>query len=157
MTKFLTTLELQAKVKEKMKKNNETFHEVLKDIYGKIKKKNDINTFYIMYKVPQLLIGKPLYNFDNLIIFLIKKLQKGGFLVYIKNDTLLIIWNIEHKKKEKVVKFKKNHEVRHYTEPEHEPEYKPSENLGKLTKNDLDKKMKELVNIRANIHYLNNT
>ena len=39
MTKFLTTHELQAKVKEKEKKYNEIFHEVLKDIYEKIKKK----------------------------------------------------------------------------------------------------------------------
>ena len=154
MTKFLTTQELQDKVKEKEKKTNETFQLVLKDIYEKIKKKNTMNTYYTMYKVPQLVMGKPLYNFDNLVIFLIKKLQKGGFLVYIKNDTLLIFWNIEPKK-EKTVQFKKNDEVCHYTEPQPIPE--PEENLGKLTKKDLDKKMKERLKIRTNIAYFNHS
>jgi len=154
MTKFLTTHELQAKVKEKEKKYNEIFHEVLKDIYEKIKKKNNMNTYYTLYKVPQLLVGKPLYNYENLMIFLIKKLQKGGFIVYVKHDTLLIFWNIEPKK-EKTVQFKKKHEIRHYIEPKSDIE--PTENLGKLSKKDLDKKMKELVNIRTNIDYFNHS
>ena len=154
MGNFLTKQDLQAKVKEKEKKTNQTFNEVLKEIYDKIQRKNNMNTYHTLYKVPQLLVGKPLYNFENLMRFLIKKLQKGGFLVYFKNDTLLIFWNIEEKK-EKTVKFKNNNDVRYYTQ--NEPENEPEQYFGKLSKKELEKKMKELQRFRTNNNYFNHT
>lgn len=157
MTKFLTISELQNKTKEKEKRTLEIFNIVLNECYEKIMKKNKMQTYYTFYKVPQFVMGQPLYNFDKLMTFIIKKLQKGGFDVYVNNDTILINWLVEKPKKvsfkEDVEKVQLKPKSKKVLAEKSSHVYEPS--MGKLTKTQLETKMKEITNMRKNDNYFN--
>lgn len=83
----------------KIKSSNikyETFMSVLHKCHKKINKLNDLNVKSCFFKPPEIIFGKPLYNYDELLMFLIKELHNNGLLVKYskKNKDLYISWDI---------------------------------------------------------------
>jgi len=162
MSKFLTITDLQNNIKEKEKQTKKVFKEVLLDCYAKIKKRNNFNESlnsnpYIIFKVPPLIVGQPLYNYEDLLKYLIKQLQKGGFNVLINKEhgvNLYISWDLKKqetknptKKVTKKVTFAKEEEIK----PIETIETKI--NIGKLNKKELEYKVESFM--RTNDYDLN--
>jgi hypothetical protein len=82
---------------EKKKYNKyDTYNEILESCHKKIKSmnKNKYKTCY--YVPPKILFGKPLYDYKDMILYLIERLDDNGLLVYWDNDkqSLYISWDI---------------------------------------------------------------
>lgn len=139
--------DLQKKNKEKSDMKKKAFMEILKECYKKITMKNNLGINNTSFDIPMLHFGYPLYNPSEVMNFIIKKLQKGGFKVYIHAYTLIIVW--ESEKPKSVMKSKKK--VRFKDELEEQlgpPPTKIRENSGRLTAKDIKIKMKELEKLR---------
>jgi hypothetical protein len=85
-------------LKNKKEKNkNNTYDEIIKKCHEKIKKKACDGGLNIIYKIPYVIIGKPLYKIDDCIIYVVNALKKNG--LYIRQFTpphhnyIYISWN----------------------------------------------------------------
>ena len=94
MTAILSTKELDRDAKVKKTVKNDAYNEILKECYSKVKTRNRLGYKTIEYKIPSILFGYPLYDINDLATFIIRKLQKGGFTVYVMqgSTSLLISW-----------------------------------------------------------------
>tara|TARA_B100000902_G_scaffold398897_1_gene467424 strand:+ start:2824 stop:3255 length:432 start_codon:yes stop_codon:yes gene_type:complete len=108
------------------------FDEVLKKIHNRIKYNARLEKMYCFYQVPEFIIGKPLYNIEDLRKYLINSLKKDGFqILYVDPNWLFINWELRKKKKTIINKVKK--EVKN--DYKLIDEYKPT---GKLIYNEND-------------------
>ena len=149
MTAILSTKELDKETKVKKTVKNDAYNEVLKECYAKVKTRNKLGYKSIMYKVPSILFGYPLYDVNDLATFIIRKLQKGGFTVYIVQGSLLISWEKQRQQQHQqqpqktpvqlVSKEKKKVHFQH-TDPT------PRSSSGKLTKKEIDKMIRDYKN-----------
>jgi hypothetical protein len=58
---------------------------------------------YCIFEVPQFLIGYPLYDLNECIIFLLRKLQESGYKVtYSFPKSIIIVWHVEETEDDKL-------------------------------------------------------
>jgi hypothetical protein len=70
-----------------------TFDKIYNTIEKKIIKASATNFYYIWYEIPQYIIGCPLYNYNDCIDYLLKKLHKNDFQIEkYEPNILLISW-----------------------------------------------------------------
>jgi hypothetical protein len=82
--------------KDQNKRNNNK-KKIFKKIYNTIEKKisvaNSINDYYIIYDIPEFILGLPRYSLEHASKYLITKLGENGFKVdYYLPNKLLIEW-----------------------------------------------------------------
>ena len=84
---------------------NKTFDDIINKCHNKIKdiaKQGGMNTFF---EIPYIIIGKPLYNINDCINYVVKSLQKNGLLVrLIQKNLIYISWNPIDINKRKLIK-----------------------------------------------------
>jgi hypothetical protein len=74
--------ELNNNSKQKEKKQNLIYDEILKKCHHKIKKTSETTTSgFCFYIIPEYIYGFPLYNFKGCILYIFKTLTKNGFEV----------------------------------------------------------------------------
>jgi hypothetical protein len=78
----------------KLASREETYNKIYHMIEKKISIANNGGSSYIVFQVPQFLIGLPLFTTEECIDYLIKRLNKNGFKYIIHNDILIISWFI---------------------------------------------------------------
>ncbi len=79
--------------KEREKIKFKTFNKVFNTVEKKITIASSSNYYYVWYEVPQYIIGEPLYNYNECIEYIIKKIISNGFKVNIyEPNVLLISW-----------------------------------------------------------------
>lgn len=142
MTAILSTKELDKETKVKKTVKNDAYNEVLKECYTKVKTRNKLGYKSILYKVPSILFGYPLYDVNDLATFIIRKLQKGGFTVYIVQGSLLISWEKQQQQrpqKNPIQLVSKEKKKVHFQQAESTP----SNSSGKLSRKEIDKMIRE--------------
>ena len=117
--------ELYETIDEKNNKRLKKFDGILKNIHIRIKYYAKLERTFCFFKIPEFIIGVPLYNISDLRNYIINSLKKNGFhIVYIDPNWLYISWSKEDRKKvEKPVKSKKEKNYKLIDE------YKPSGNF----------------------------
>lgn len=151
MTTILNIKDLHEKRKQKESKIIEAFNIILKEVYSKIQNKNNHNIYELVYTPPTIYFGYPLYDYRSLIVFLIKKLQKGGFKVFIDNNCKMkISWKLERNSEYNHEKSKQN--IKKVTFKDQVAKEKPlNHNCGKLNRREIDKKLELLNDIRKKL------
>lgn len=83
--------------KKKDNKVNEAFNIILTNCNKKIKTIAELGGQSLYYNIPPIIIGFPLYNYKNCVLYIINSLQKNGLYVSIlpNNTTIYISWKIE--------------------------------------------------------------
>ena len=77
------------------KKHNKTkivYKKILTELYKKIKSRNEFSASHLAYHVPLIMFDTPLYDIENAIKYLCKKLKKGGFKVNVVDNVINISW-----------------------------------------------------------------
>ena len=91
---------------QRTKRNHDAYKHILNEVYEKIKKKNKNNFKNLIYTIPFIKYGFPIINTDRAMQYIIRKLNKGGFVVYpYKNcNSVYIDWSVRlnHSVKEQV-------------------------------------------------------
>jgi len=78
---------------ERNAKKKKTFKKIYNKIEQKISIANSINNFYILYEIPEFILGIPLYSITEALSYIKHKLKKNGFKVeYYQPNKLLIEW-----------------------------------------------------------------
>lgn len=79
--KFLTVNDIMSSQSKKQNRRNESFEHVLNLCYNTIKKSINIerNNYHCLYEVPEFIIGLPLYDLNECILFIFEKLTTNGF------------------------------------------------------------------------------
>lgn len=118
--------ELYETTNSKNIKRLQYFDDILKKIHTRIKYYAKMEKMHCFYQIPEFIIGKPLYNVNDLRDYIINSLKKNGFkLVYIDPNWLFISWEIKSKKTV-ITKTKQNKKINDYKLID---EYKPTGNL----------------------------
>jgi hypothetical protein len=85
--------------KKKEINNTNVFRYILDNCYKKIKHVAEHGGMCVYHKVPKIVIGFPLYNFDSCMLFLIKQLQVSGLYVSrlpsTNDEYLYISWKLD--------------------------------------------------------------
>ena len=117
--------ELNNNSKQKEKKQNLIYDEILKKCHHKIKKTSETTpSGYCFYIIPEYIYGFPLYNFKGCILYIFKTLTKNGFEVrYTHPNLLYISWIGKTNPQNYKAIEKKNNGYRNIEE------YKPTGNL----------------------------
>lgn len=87
--------ELYEKKREHDLSKLDIFNKLLNRIHVKIKltSRQQINTQFCWFVVPEVMIGVPRYNHADCVAYLVDKLQQNGFLIkYTHPNLLLISW-----------------------------------------------------------------
>ena len=88
---MLTVKELKSVDKSKKDIQISIYKYFLDILYKKIKERNKIGIKQMEYKIPLICAGYPLYDTNNVIKYISKKLTEGNFKVYQKTNTSLLI------------------------------------------------------------------
>jgi len=92
----LTVDDLKKHDKEKAQRVRRIYKEILQDCYNRIKMRNSKGCTYLIFSVPVIVPGKPLYNVNEAIRYIMNKLVTGGFKVVVSMDMKIhITWNEE--------------------------------------------------------------
>ena len=114
------------------------FDEILKCIHNRIKLYAKHERTYCFYQIPEFIIGVPLYNINDLRLYLINSLQKNGFqLMYFNPNMLFITWEIKKPKLCSSNQIKNNSKKNNQKKNEFKliDEYKPN---GQFVYNQID-------------------
>jgi len=99
MNNKLSLADLYEIKKKKDAKLNEAFNIILNACYKKIKTIANIGGQSLYYTIPPIVLGFPLYNYNNCMSYIISTLQKNGLYVailpYPNNNIIYISWKIE--------------------------------------------------------------
>jgi hypothetical protein len=80
------------RVKEELK--TETFQKILKRLFIKIKHVAKASTQYLLYQIPQYLIGNPRYNMIECVEYVTANLENNGFKTkFIHPNILFVTWH----------------------------------------------------------------
>jgi len=89
---MLNVNDLQNVAKSRKEREKKTYKIILQDCYKKIKLRNEHGQTKVVFSVPVFMYDSPLYNINDAIKYIVKKLRKGGFRVYVSDNTLSIDW-----------------------------------------------------------------
>lgn len=93
-------------LKTKFLKREETNKKIYKNILQKCHNRilyasNQLDETHILYEIPSIIFGTPLFNRESCSFFIIQSLIKNGFKVkYLGNNFLFISWQHIHEKNE---------------------------------------------------------
>ena len=91
---MLKASELHSVRDDKTKRNREMYKQLFEDVCKKIRKVNMKGSYTLMHSVKYITVGLPLYNVDHAVLYIIRKLTKGGFEVQrITENTIYITWS----------------------------------------------------------------
>jgi hypothetical protein len=77
-----------------------TYESVLKLCHLKIKRTAENEKLFCVYYIPKFIIGTPLYDHEQLKLYIIQSLKKSGFIVkLINNESIYISWDLKNKKR----------------------------------------------------------
>tara|TARA_B110001469_G_C9646187_1_gene326726 strand:- start:2605 stop:3033 length:429 start_codon:yes stop_codon:yes gene_type:complete len=77
-----------------------TYESILQNCHKRIKRHAENDKLECIYSIPAFIIGTPLYDFNELKVYIINSLKKSGFqLKLINNNLLYISWDLKNKKK----------------------------------------------------------
>ena len=83
-------------IKEQKKRDNikkETFNKILAKIEKKIILASAANYYFTWYTIPEFIIGLPLYSLNECKEYIIKKINKNGFITeFFQPNIILINW-----------------------------------------------------------------
>ena len=109
----LSITDLYSTINEKTIKRMEIYVGVLVKCHSRIKYNSSLERTYCFFQIPEFIIGTPLYNVDEMRIYIINSLKNNGFqIMYIEPNWLFISWDIPGIKKlantslKKEIKFK---------------------------------------------------
>ena len=109
----LSITDLYSTINEKTIKRMEIYDGVLVKCHSRIKYNSSLERKYCFFQIPEFIIGTPLYNVDEMRIYIINSLKNNGFqIMYIEPNWLFISWDIPGIKKlantslKKEIKFK---------------------------------------------------
>tara|TARA_B100001094_G_scaffold331814_1_gene401473 strand:+ start:17648 stop:17920 length:273 start_codon:yes stop_codon:yes gene_type:complete len=90
---MLKASELNKRNKQKKEDNHKIYKELLQGVYKKIENKNNIGFNSIQVYIPLIQFGLPLYNFEHALLYICRKLKKGGFSYSVsQGNRLFISW-----------------------------------------------------------------
>lgn len=88
----LNAKELVKKQKKRDKEKNIIYQKVYDRVDKKISMASNQNYYQCLYEIPELMLGLPLYNINECIIYVDKKLKENGFKTIWTKNTVLIDW-----------------------------------------------------------------
>ena len=90
----LNMKELYSTINEKTLKRMEIYDDVLKKCHLRIKYNSTLERTYCFYQIPEFIIGVPLYDVNEMKIYVMNSLKNNGFeLLYIDPNWLFITWH----------------------------------------------------------------
>lgn len=90
---MLSVYDLYCTRKKDNKRNQETFDSILNKCCVVIKKANNLGENMCIYEIPTFILGKPTYDLNNCVRYIIKKLKKNDFnIMLVSNNIILITW-----------------------------------------------------------------
>jgi hypothetical protein len=90
--------DIQQKQNAKDKYRMQVHKRLLEKCYYKIKTASESEESYCLYRVPEFIIGEPIYNLPECILFIITNLKNSGFLIkYYKPNLIYITWKIKRR------------------------------------------------------------
>ena len=91
---MLNITDLKKQSREKSKNNHKIYQEILQEVYKRIENKNKQSINFVCFYVPLIMMGKPLFNYEHALLYITRKLEKGGFEYNITDgNKLTISWN----------------------------------------------------------------
>ncbi len=96
MEKSVLNLE-ELNLRQKKNYNKETFDIILKECHNHIRKLNKKNVKACYYMPPLIIFGRPTYDYNTLLLYLMKSLDNNGLYVCWSDekDSIYISWRPE--------------------------------------------------------------
>jgi hypothetical protein len=95
-TNQITVYDLYNTMREKSLRHHECFTIVLDRIYSRIRRCASVDRLNCVYEVPEVIIGKPLFDVNKCIRYVMRNLTANGFrLQYFFPRTLVISWDVK--------------------------------------------------------------
>lgn len=89
--KQINIYELQNTINKKENLRASIFQKVLSKCHTKIQNAASNEQYFVIYDVPEYVVGLPLYNLNKCIEYLVSQLKENGFTVEHKLPKLLVI------------------------------------------------------------------
>lgn len=152
-------------------KNIKSYEYILEQCHNKIKQTNNVNRAkQCYYKPPVFLVGKPMYNYYDLINYLIESLTNNGIYSTITDQGIFICWDQKVlnyiKYQQELTKIKINPKLNNYTgnealksNPENlitKPKNKPANKLTNKTRQSKAKSTNRNKNTTVNMILMEN-
>ena len=106
----ISIIELYEIKKKKEIKSSKVFNHILEICNKKIKLITEQGGMCIYYKIPKIILGFPLYDYNNCVEYIIKQLKLSGlFVIQLpnpNNEYIYISWKVEdlsHKVKSRLL------------------------------------------------------
>jgi len=95
--------EVSRSIQEKKNAQVHHFNKVLELCFRSISQSADMNCTHCIFEVPEFLIGHPLYDINECIVYILRKLQEQEYQVsYYFPRTIYIVWRLEENEDEKI-------------------------------------------------------
>ena len=88
---MITTYSLNQDRNERLNKKNDIYKNIYSIIEKKIILSNKYNNYYILYLIPEFLIGSSLYSLEECTNYIVLKLQSNGFMINIYDPNILLV------------------------------------------------------------------
>lgn len=90
---MVTVNDIKQTINRKKERKYESFEKILDMCFNKIERYAHIDKLFCLFEVPDFVLGKPLFDINECILFLMSQLQKNGFKVtYMFPRLLRIDW-----------------------------------------------------------------
>ena len=94
----ITVYDLYNTMRERQQRHNECYTIVLDRVYCRIKRCASVNRYTCTFEVPQIIVGKPLFNVESCLRYVMHNLTSNGFRVrYSFPRTLDISWDMRER------------------------------------------------------------
>lgn len=91
--------ELYNTINEKTLKRMEVYDSILQKCHHRIKYNSKLERTYCFYQIPSFIFGTPIYDVNDMKLYIRNSLIKNGFkIMCIEPNWLFISWNMEGKK-----------------------------------------------------------
>src|SRR5210317_1716370 len=98
-SEMLKLSDLEAKDKERAKRNHETYKMIYSKVSTLITTQHETGNSSLVYDVPAFVLGRPMFNHGHAVRYVRDKLLKGGFKVDEMGCTLHVSWKKKKKPK----------------------------------------------------------
>ena len=106
-------------------KRLETYDKILQQCHARIKHYSRFEKTTCFFAIPEFIIGIPLFDIDELRLYMMNSLEKNGFkLMYLHPNWLMIDWT---EKKKSLQKVKKATDITQSSVKKIQKDYKPIE------------------------------
>lgn len=93
--KSLNILDLQKTVRMRQIRRLESFDKIVEMCHKKIISQTSIGNVRCFFMVPEYMVGLPLYQLNQCIDYVIKKLSTNGFIVkHLHSNVIYISWDV---------------------------------------------------------------